>query len=554
MQDNKNHMSISIDHDMGEINVIEKGTANTLSTSSDPKGLAAEFGEVKDLKQGLYQRHVQMIALAGTLGTGLFLSSGESIAYGGPLGALLGYIIIGTAAISVVFAGAEMSALIPLNGGIIRFTEHFVDPALSFAIGWNEVYAHIVSVPSELSALAVLVKFWTDINSAVWITVFGLAMLATTLVFIRVYGELEYGFSMLKIALVLGVDLMSLVITCGGGPNHDAIGFKYWKNPGPFVQYLSIGGSLGQFLGFWKVLDNSLYAYSGIENISLTAGETRFPRSSIPIAAKRVFWKILLFYVITIFFVGLIVPSNNPNLLLGTGNASESPFVIAAKGAGIPAIPSIVNAVVLTSALSAGNSSLLWGSRILYAMAVEGSAPRLFTRVNRFGIPYLSVLFYGAFMALGYMSLSSTAETVFSWLKTLVSISTLVNWMVITVTYLRFYYGCRRQRIDRQRLPWTAPLQPYMSWWSISLFVILLLTGGFSTFIHGHWKTQTFVSTYINIPIFFMLYFGYKFIRGSQIITLSEIPIEHFLVIAEQEERETEKASTRWRWLTFLWE
>jgi yeast amino acid transporter len=191
--------------------------------------------------------------------------------------------------------------------------------------------------------------------------------------------------------------------------------------------------------------------------------------------------------VITIFFVGLIVPSNSPDLLLGDGNASESPFVIAAKRAGIPAIPSIVNAVVLTSAWSAGNSSLLWGSRILYAMAVEGRAPKVFTRINRFGIPYLSVLFYGMFMALGYMSLSSTADTVFSWLKDLVSISTLVNWMVITVTYLRFYYGCRKQGIDRRRLPWAAPLQPYMSWWSLCLFIILLLTGGFSTFIHGQY-------------------------------------------------------------------
>lgn len=179
-----------------------------IETGSSKHGLASEFGEVRKLRQGLHQRHVQMIALAGTLGTGLFLSSGQSIAKGGPLGALLGYTVIGTAAVGVVLAAAEMGTLVPLNGGIIRYAEHFVDPALSFANGWNEVYAHIVSVPSELSALAVLMQFWTDVNSAVFITIFGLLMLAVTLVFVRIYGELEFGFSMLKILLVIGLNIM----------------------------------------------------------------------------------------------------------------------------------------------------------------------------------------------------------------------------------------------------------------------------------------------------------------------------------------------------------
>lgn len=148
-------------------------------------------------------------------------------------------------------------------------------------------------------------------------------------------------------------------------------------------------------------------------------------------------------------------------------------------------MPSIINVVVLTSAWSAGNSSLLWGSRILYGMALEGRAPEFFIRTNRFGIPYLAVSFFGVFMCLAYMSLSSTADTVFSWLRNLVSIATLVNWTVITVVFLRFYYGCKKQGIPRRDLPWAGPLQPYLAWWSIFLFTILLLTGGYATFIHG---------------------------------------------------------------------
>ena len=223
---------------------------------------------------------------------------------------------MGGVAGSVTLAVGEMGTLMPLNGGIVRYSEYFVDPALAFANGYNLVYSYLVSIPAEIVAAAVLVQFWSDVNSAIWITIFGLLMLCTALVFVRVYGELEFFFSMLKIMLIIGVNIMvsrcylmksdrihftnkfcqALVITCGGGPDHKTIGFEYWRNPGPFVQYLGIGGSLGQFLGVWTSLNSALYAYSGIETITVAAGETKSPRQAIPKAAKRIFIRILLFY------------------------------------------------------------------------------------------------------------------------------------------------------------------------------------------------------------------------------------------------------------------
>lgn len=167
-----------------------------------------EFAEVRTLRQGLHQRHIQMIALAGTIGTGLFLSSGRAIARSGPLGAFIGYLVMGGAAGTVVLAVGEMGALVPLNGGIVRYSEYFVDPALSFANGWNLVYSYLVSIPAEIVATAVLVEFWVTINNAVWITVFGALMLISSLLFVRVYGELEFGFSMIKIALIFGINIM----------------------------------------------------------------------------------------------------------------------------------------------------------------------------------------------------------------------------------------------------------------------------------------------------------------------------------------------------------
>lgn len=493
--------------------------------------IAGQLQEIRAFRQGLHQRHIQMIALAGTVGTGLFLSSGRAIAEAGPLGAFIAYTIMGLAASSTVFGVGEMGALAPLNGGVIRYAEIFCDPALAFANGWNQVYSYIVSMPSEIVAAAVVVEFWVTVNNAIWITIFGLLMIITALVFVRFYGELEFGFSLLKIMLVIGINIMALVITCGGGPNHKAIGFAYWEKPyGLFVQYLGTGGSLGRFLGFWTTFNSALYAYSGIENITVAAAETRSPRHAIPMAARRIFVRILLFYVVTIFMVGLVVPSTDPNLLGSSGTASQSPFVIAARNAGIKVVPSIINAVVLTSAWSSGNSNMLGGSRILYGMAVQGHAPSIFKRLNRFGIPYAAVTLYGLFMALGYMTLSHSASTVFTWLQDVVSISTLVNWICICVVYLRFYYACKKQGIDRHKeLPWAAPLQPYTTWFSLVLFVLMFFTGGYTTFIHGHWSTEKFISSYFNLPFIVVVYCSYKFWMKTKIIALKDIPIRPFL-------------------------
>jgi amino acid transporter len=534
----------------------EKGTLHdTEKQLPDNVDAAAEhLGEIRLVKQGLHQRHIQMIALAGTIGTGLFLSSGRAIARSGPLGALLGYTIIGVAGSAVVFAVGEMGALVPLNGGVVRYAMLFFDPALGFANGWNQVYSYLVSIPAELAAAAIIVEFWVTVNNAIWITVFGVLMLATALLFVRVYGELEFGFSMIKIMLVIGINIMALVITCGGGPDGQSIGFRYWRNPGPFVQYLDVPGSWGQFLGFWTTLNNALYAYSGMENISVAAAETRSPRQAIPKAARRIFARVFLFYILSIFMVGMLVPSNDPTLLRSTGNASQSPFVIAARRAGIHAVPSIINAAVLTSAWSAGNSNMLGGSRILFGLAMHGHAPKFFTKVNRFGAPYVAVALIGVFMGLGYMTLSDSASTAFTWLQDIVSISTLVNWMCICIIYLRFHYGCRKQGIDRHReLPWAAPLQPYLTWIALVLFTLLLFTGGYSTFMRRHWDTETFVSSYLNIPIILGLYFGYKLWGRTAMVPLEEIPIRPFIQAYREEPEPEPKRRTWWRRLNILW-
>jgi amino acid transporter len=198
-------------------------------------------------------------------------------------------------------------------------------------------------------------------------------------------------------------------------------------------------------------------------------------------------------------------------------------------------------------------TAMLVGTRTLYGLAQEGHAPKLFTRLNRFGVPWMSVAAVGSFLALGYMTLSSAASVVFDWLQQLVSAASLVHWINIEVIYLRFFYGCKKQKISRTELPWKSPFQPYAAWISLVSFTTILLTGGFYVFIEDNWSPQTFVSSYFNIPLLFVLYFGYKFWRKTRLVTLEEIPIQEFLHIANENPEPIPSPATGWRRLNILW-
>ncbi|KAJ6082894.1 hypothetical protein N7467_007029 [Penicillium canescens] len=504
------------------------------------------------MKQELKSRHIQMIALAGAIGTGLFLGSGRAIAHSGPLGTLLSYSMTGMLAAGVVFTMAEMAALVPISGGIVRYAQLFVDPSLSFANGWNLVYKGLIFIPTEIVAASVLMQFWLDVNSAVWITVFGILMAICNSLSIGVYGELEFSFSLLKIALIFMVNIMAIVIVEGGAPQGEVIGFKYWHDPGPFVQYLGIEGPLGRFLGFWATFTNAIYAYSGIENVALAAAETQNARIAIPKAAKKTFWRILIFFVLTTFLIGMIVPSDNTHLLSESGTAA-SPFVVAARVAGIKGVPHVINTIVVTSAWSAGNSGFMTYVRYLFGLAKSGHAPNIFLRFNRFGIPYVAVLLFSAFMALGHMTTSTGAAEVFTWLQDLLSIAILVNWIVILITYLRFYYGCERQGVSRNRLPYKSPFQPYFAWICLGFFVLILITSGWSAFLNNRWSTRVFVSAYGNALAVVVLYIIHKFVKKTKLMRLDEMPIRRLVEIAENEEASVTQRKNGWRKLNFLW-
>lgn len=381
------------------------------------------------------------------------MSLGGALQTGGPLGALLGYAYVGGVVCAVQFALGEVSALFPVTGSYVRHAEFLVDPALGFAVGWNVVYGTYLSVPSEISAALVLIQYWTDKFPALWITLFIVLTFLVGIVFVGVFGEVEFFFALLKIALVVGIVIMGLVIDLGGVPGQERIGFRYWNNPGPFVEYLA-SGSWGSFLGFWAVMTKAVYSFAGVESVSVAAAETKNPRQNIPKACNRVFARVTILYLCSVLIVGMLVPSNDDSLNDSSGTAAQSPFVIAATRAGIKAVPSIINAVVLTSALSASNQSLLSGTRILYGLGLKNQAPKVFLRTTKYGIPYVCVILQTLIASLAYLSLSNGALTVFYWLLDLTAAGTLVTWSVILVNHIRLHKALERQGISRHELPW----------------------------------------------------------------------------------------------------
>lgn len=462
----------------------------------DHNGDLLTVTEDRDLRRGLEQRHLSMLGLAGAIGTGLFLGLGGSIQTGGPLGALLGYVTIGLVVCSVQFALGEVAALLPVTGSFVRHAEFLVDPAWGFAIGWNLVYGNLLSIPAEITAVCVLFQFWTDVSPAVWIVIFILLTFLVGMSLVRIFGEVEFSFALLKIALVIFLIILGLVINLGGVPGTERIGFRYWNSPGPFVEHITTG-NLGKFLGYWSVMSNAVFSFAGVESLAMAAAETQNPRSAIPRACKRVFFRIVLFYFLAVLVVGMLVPSNDSRLDDAYGTAAQSPFVIAASAAGISAIPSVVNAVVITSAWSSSNQSLLSGTRVLYGLALKGQAPKIFLRTTSWGTPYVCVLLFMAFSLLSFMSLSNGAMTVFWWFVDLTSAGVLVSWSSILFNHIRLKMAMKKQNIPSARLPWHNSWTIYSSCAALAMCITILLTSGFSVFTKGNWDTATFISAYL---------------------------------------------------------
>ncbi|KAK3049577.1 lysine permease [Extremus antarcticus] len=373
-----------------------------------------------------------MIAIGGALGTGLFIGSGGALATSGPAGTLIAYAFVGTLVYSVMMALGEMATFIPVSGAFTTFAARFVDPSLGFAMGWIYWFSWAITFALELTASGLIIQYWApSLNIGIFIGVFWIVIFLINLLPVSFYGEIEFYFASIKVLTIVGFLIFGICINAGAG-QQGYIGFKYWHHSGAFAPSLleQVNGNLplAKFVGFWSVLIQAGFSYQGTELVGIAAGETDNPRKTVPAAIRKTFYRILFFFVLTIFFIGILIPYDNKQLLNGTTDAAASPLVIAAKLAGVSALPDIINAVLLTVVLSAANSNVYSGSRILIGLAEQRSAPKLLLRTTKGVVPYVAVAFTAAFGLLGFMNESSDGGTVFDWLLNITAVGGFIAW------------------------------------------------------------------------------------------------------------------------------
>ncbi|KAF2278680.1 uncharacterized protein EI97DRAFT_216586 [Westerdykella ornata] len=518
---------LSVEHGAREVTNAHEAALGEAADLYGDIQTAEEYGYVE---RGLKSRHIQFIALGGTIGTGLFLGIGTAFADSGPVSVLLGYTFTGMAIFAMMQSLGEMATWLPLPGAIPQYCARYVDPALGFAVGWNNWYQCSITLCAEISAAAVLISFWDQdesINQAVWISIIIVLIVALNIFAVAIYGEAEFIFASIKIITIIGLLLLAFIIMLGGGPTHDRLGFRYWKE-GAMKEYIGHGDT-GRFTGLWRTLVNAAFSYGGVEMVAVAAGEAANPRKNIPKAVRRVFWRILFFYVLGSFFIGVTVSSNDPDLTNEDAKgAQSSPWVIAIKNAGIPVLPHIINTVILTSATSSGNAFLYTGSRYLFGVAQNGQAPRFLLKCSKKGVPYYCVGITAAISLITYMSVSAGANQVFLWFQNLTTIAQLFTWCSVCITYTRFRMALIAQNVDRNSLVFKSPWQPYTAWVAFGYFALIIFFNGFAVFTKKNWGSDeltSFFTAYIGVPIFFGLYGFWKLFKRTKVVRPEEADI-----------------------------
>ncbi|OXV07295.1 hypothetical protein Egran_04939 [Elaphomyces granulatus] len=485
----------------------------------------AQEGHHVELHRGLKARHITMIAIGGAIGTGLIIGTGSALAKAGPASLLISYSIVGVIVYIVMCALGEMGAWLPLPSGFTGYAMRFCDPALGFTLGWTYWFKYIILSPNQMTAGSLVMTYWigTDrVNAGVWITIFLILIISINYFGITFFGEFEFWLSSLKVVVIVGIILLSVILVLGGGPDHDRKGFRYWKDPGAFNTYIA-DGAAGRFYALWATMVSATFAFLGTELVGVTVGEAQNPRKTIPRAIKLTFYRILVFYILSVFLVGLLVPYNSKELLFATkanSSAAASPFVVAIKLASIPVLPDIINGCILIFVFSAANSDLYIATRTIYGLAREGRAPAILARTDRRGVPIYALAASSVFGLLGYMNVSNDAKTVFGYFVNLVTIFGLLTWISILVTHIYFVRARKAQGVPVESLAYKAPFGVTGS--SVALFFccIISLTKSFDVFTrnpkYGNFDYKTFITAYLGIPLYLTLLFGYKFITKSK--------------------------------------
>ncbi len=434
------------------------------------------------LQRGLKNRHIQLIAMGGAIGTGLFLGSAQVIQSAGP-SIILGYAIGGLIAFLIMRQLGEMIVHEPVAGSFSHFANKYWGKFPGFLAGWNYWILYILVAMTELTAVAKYINYWWP-HIPAWVSVlffFGI-ITAINLGNVKFYGESEFWLAIIKVTAVISMILFGVYLLLTADANSTASLSNLWSHGGFFPN---------GFDGLFYMLAFLMFAFGGIELIGMAAAEADNPEKTIPKAINQVVFRILIFYVGSLTILLSLVPWNQLEL----GGLDKSPFVMIFSQLGIGWAAHLLNFIILTAALSVYNSGMYANSRMLFGLSQQGNAPKIFSKVNKHGVPIPAVLF-SALLIFGCVLLNYfVPEDALSHLMYVVVGALVLNWAMISLTHLKFKQAMQQAQIPPRFPALWAPMSNYL----VLLFILAVL--------YIMW-TQGFMESVVMIPLWILLMLG----------------------------------------------
>ncbi|HGJ5881948.1 amino acid permease [Arsenophonus sp.] len=469
-------------------------------------------GATTKLRRELKARHLTMIAIGGSIGTGLFVASGATVAQAGPGGALFSYIIIGLMVYFLMTSLGELAAYLPVSGSFSTYGSRYVDEGFGFAIGWNYWYNWAVTIAVDLVAAQLVMGYWfPEIDGWIWSAIFLFIIFMLNYISVKGFGEAEYWFSLIKVITVIIFIVVGILMIIGIFRGAENPGWYNWQiGEAPFVGGFSAMIGVAMIVGF---------SFQGTELIGIAAGESKDPGKNIPKAVRQVFWRILLFYVFAILVISLIIPYTEPRLLRNeVADISVSPFTLVFENAGLLSAAAVMNAVILTAVLSAGNSGMYASTRMLFTLAKEGKAPKIFSRLSPGGVPRYALIATTVVAALCFLSSMFGNQVVYLWLLNTSGMTGFIAWLGIAISHYRFRKGYMLQGYDLNKLPYRSGFFPIGPIFAFVLCLVITLGQNYQAFLADKIDWYGVIATYIGIPLFLVIWFGYKLVKKTHFV------------------------------------
>jgi histidine transporter len=430
-----------------------------------PQGLEIIMSQNSTLQRGLNTRHIRFLALGSAIGTGLFYGSATAIKMAGP-SVLLAYIVAGIAIYIVMRALGEMAVQNPVSGSFSHYASQYIGPLAGFTTGWTYVFEMIIVALADVTAFGIYMGFWyPDVPRWIWILSLIMFLGAINLIHVKVFGELEFWLSIVKVSAIVAMILGGIgLMFYGFHADHSSV------VPGIQNLWIYDGFMPHGIAGLVACLSVVVFAFGGIEIIGITAGESQDPKTTLPKAINAVPVRILLFYVLTIFVLMSIFPWNQ----IGS---QGSPFVQIFENLGIQSAATILNIVVITAAVSAINSDVFGAGRMLYGMANRGQAPRVFQKLSRNGVPWMTVVVMAGVLLIGVVLNYLIPENVFMIIASIATFATVWVWLMILLSQVamrRKLSTAEIKALDFPVIGW-----PYAPAFAIGFMVFILVMMGY---------------------------------------------------------------------------